>query len=500
MPHISKSANNFLDKPAYIIADSGEVITVGQLKTHVNKCSHFFRYMGLEPKDHISVFMENNNRFLEVVIAASVAGLYYTTIGTHLRPSEIEYIINDSGSKLLVTSLEMKEMISGLKENCPRLKHIIMVNGTIDNIKSYEEEISRFPETPIPSCEPGKDMLYSSGTSGRPKGVILKEDKLKCEGATAFLNLLDFSPDTIYLSTAPLYHSAPLRFCMMVLKAGGTVIVMKKYDSLEALAIIEKYKVTHSQWVPTMFIRMLKLPEEQRAKFDLSSHKLAIHAAAPCPVQVKEDMIGWWGPILFEFYGGTEGNSVFAITSEEWLMHKGSVGKCYVGKIHIMDESFNELPAGQSGMIFIEGGRAFEYHNDLEKTAESRSPQGWNTIGDIGYIDGEGYLYLTDRKADTIISGGVNIYPLEIENLLIMHPKVEDVAVIGIPNEEFGEEVKAVVQLRDISEAGPDLEAELREMCQRKLANFKCPKTFDFRDDLPRTASGKLLKRLLKEK
>jgi acyl-CoA synthetase (AMP-forming)/AMP-acid ligase II len=487
-------------KPAYIMGNTGEVITFGKLETQVNRCSHYFRNLGLEPKDHISVLMENNSRFLEVVLAASVAGLYYTTISGHLKTTEIAYIINDSDSTVLVTSYAMKDIIGGLKESCPRLKHVLMINGNIDETESYEKEIAGFPETPIPHCEPGRDMLYSSGTSGRPKGVIAMEEHIETDGASMFVEFLDFGSETIYLSTAPLYHSAPLRFCLMVLNARGTVIIMKKYDSLEALALIEKYKVTHSQWVPTMFIRMLRLSDEERKRYNLSSHKLAIHAAAPCPVHIKEEMIQWWGPILFEFYSGTEGNSVIAITSEEWMKHKGSVGKCYVGKIHVLDENFDELPVGQPGTVFIEGGRTFEYHNDPAKTTESRSPQGWNTIGDIGYVDNEGYLYLTDRKANMIISGGVNIYPQEVENILIMHPKVLDVAVLGVPHEEFGEEVKAVVQLADMSDAGPELESELRLLCQKHLANLKCPKTYDFQNDLPRTPSGKLFKRLLKER
>jgi long-chain acyl-CoA synthetase len=488
------------EKPAYIMADTGEVVTYCNLEAIANQCSHYFRHLGLQPKDHISVLMENNSRFLEVVLAAQVAGLYYTTISNHLKQSEIQYIINDSNSRLLVTSHAMQDTVRGLKEACPQLEHILMVNGTAKYVNSYEKEIARFPVTPIPDCEPGQDLLYSSGTSGRPKGVVTTEEKEVSGQGEKFTSLIDFNPETIYLSTAPLYHAAPLRFCLMVLSAGGTVVIVNKYDSLEALTFIEKYRVTHSQWVPTMFIRMLKLPEAQRLKYDLTSHKLAVHAAAPCPIHVKEEMIKWWGPILFEFYSGTEGNSVIAITSEEWMNHKGSVGKCFIGQIHILDENFKELPVGEAGTVFIEGGRSFEYHNDSAKTAESKSPQGWNTIGDIGYVDGEGYLYLTDRKANMIISGGVNIYPQEVENIIITHPKVMDVAVIGIPHKEFGEEVKAIVELVDMLEAGLELEAELMALCQKNLANLKCPKTIEFEKELPRTPTGKLFKRLLKKK
>ena len=505
MFHPRAHARKTPEKPAYIMADTGEVITFGQLEKNVNQCSHYFRHLGLEPGDHVCIFMENNKRFLEVALAAQVAGLCYTTVSSFLKPAEIEYIINDSGSRILVTSFEKKDVVTDLLDQCPGLEDIIMVGGTTRNFKSYEKEMADFPDTPIPICTPGKDMLYSSGTTGRPKGVVaLTEEEVKfgeMHNSVAILVMLyNLNEETVYLSTAPLYHTAPLRFCLWALSAGGTVVVMKKYDSLQALSLIEKYRITHSQWVPTMFVRMLKLPEEQRRQYDLSSLKLAIHAAAPCPVKVKEEMINWWGPILFEYYAGTEGNSFIAIGSEEWMTHKGSVGKCFIGTIHIMDENGNELPAGEPGTVFIEGGNTFEYHNDPAKTAESRSAQGYNTIGDVGYVDEEGYLFLTDRKANMIISGGVNIYPQEVENLLVMHPKVMDVAVFGIPNDDFGEEVKAVVQLFDRSEAEDAVAEELMAYCRDHLAKYKCPKSIDFIDDLPRTPTGKLIKRLLKEK
>jgi long-chain acyl-CoA synthetase len=314
------------------------------------------------------------------------------------------------------------------------------------------------------------------------------------------LALYGFDENTIYLSPAPLYHAAPLRFSLGALYAGGTVIVMEHFDALESLVLIEKHKVTHSQWVPTMFIRMLKLPEEQRLEFDISSLKIAIHAAAPIPIPVKEKMIEWWGPILFEYYAGTEANGLTAITSEEWMRHKGSVGRSFIGTAHILDEEDKELPPGEPGLIYFGDGQDFEYHDDPEKTKDSRSPQGWTTINDIGYLDEEGYLYLTDRASDTIISGGVNIYPREAENVLIMHPAVMDAAVLGVPNEEFGEEVKGVVQPRDMSAAGPELEQELMTYCRSKLSKIKCPVSIDFEAELPRTATGKLVIGEKKEK
>lgn len=503
MFHSRFHAEKTPEKPAYIMADTGQIITYRQLEERTNQYSHYFRKIGLNIKDSICILMENNDHFLSIANAAVVAGLYFTTISRYLKSSEIEYIINDSEAKIVLTSYAMKDTVSDLIHNCPNVKHWIMVGGKIDGFLSSEEEILNCPKTPIPECIQGRDMLYSSGTTGRPKGVVSTTEDLSFSelhpSSEVLINLCKISEETVYLSPAPLYHAAPLRFCLLTLRMGGTAIIMGKYDSLLALSLIEKYKVTHSQWVPTMFVRMLKLPEEDRLKYDLSSHKVAIHAAAPCPVEVKEKMIEWWGPILFEYYSGTEGNTFIFITSEEWLTHKGSVGKCYVGILHILDEEENELTLGEPGAIFVEDGNTFEYHNDPEKTIGSRTSKGWNTMGDVGYMDEEGYLYLTDRKANMIISGGVNVYPQETENILTMHPKVMDVAVFGIPNEDFGEEVKAVVQPMNMADAGPELEEELMAYCLEHLSKIKCPKSIDFKKELPRTPTGKLLKRLLKD-
>jgi acyl-CoA synthetase (AMP-forming)/AMP-acid ligase II len=308
------------------------------------------------------------------------------------------------------------------------------------------------------------------------------------------------SADSIYLSPAPNYHAAPLRFIMSMLRLGATCVVMEKFDAIQALQLIERHRVTHSQWVPTMFVRMMKLSEEERARFDVSSLTCAIHAAAPCPVPIKQQLIEWWGPIVHEYYAGTEANGFTAINSEEWLAHKGSVGRPLRGEVHIVGEDGSELPLGEPGAIYFGGGGTFEYHNDPEKTAQSYNEQGWSTLGDIGYLDEEGYLYLTDRTANMIISGGVNIYPQEAENLLVTHPKVVDAAVFGVPNPDFGEEVKAVVQLAPGCEAGPELERELITYCEAQLARLKCPRSIDFERELPRHPNGKLYKRLLKQR
>lgn len=490
------------DKPAYIMAKTEEIVTYGQLEEKVNRCSQFFRAMGLRPKDHIAIVMENNIEYLEVVCAACVAGFIYTTISSHLTAAEVEYIVNDCDAKVLVTSVKMREIASQILDRTPKVQVRLAVGGGLEGYLPYHETVAAYPSTPIPEGIEGADMLYSSGTTGRPKGVMrtFPDTLFGQMPSMAMINMYKIGPDTVYLSPAPLYHAAPLRWCVWTMRMGGTAVVMDHFDPEWALSLIEKYRITTSQWVPTMFIRMLKLPEEARTKYDVSSLNVAVHAAAPCPIPIKEQMIDWWGPVIYEYYAGTEGNTMLAINSQEWLAHKGSVGRCYVGKVHIMDDKENELPSGEPGGIYIENGFPFAYHNDPEKTRNVQTAKGWTTMGDIGYLDGDGYLYLTDRKADMIISGGVNIYPQEAENLLVTHPKVADAAVFGIPNPDFGEEVKAVVQPADMAEAGPALAQDLMAFCQDHLSKIKCPRSIDFEKELPRTPTGKLFKRILKEK
>ncbi|HYC55000.1 MAG TPA: AMP-binding protein [Candidatus Binatia bacterium] len=492
------------DKPAYILADTGEVVTYGQLDARSNQCAQMLWSLGLRPGDGIAIMMENHVRFLEICWAAQRSGLYYTAISSRLTPAEVAYIVGDCAAKVMFTSLAKGEVAAQAVASCPNLGTRLMVDGAAHGFDSYEQTVARFPAMPLENELEGADMLYSSGTTGKPKGV-----KIPLTGAPAgtpntmvafVAGLYGIDTDSIYLSPSPLYHAAPLRFNMTVHRLGGTCIVMEHFDPEQSLALIEKYRVTHSQWVPTMFVRMLKLEEGQRRRFDLSSLKVAVHAAAPCPIPVKERMIEWWGPVLFEYYGGTEGNGLCAINSAEWLAHRGSVGKPILGKIHILDDDGRELAAGEPGTVwFAEGGR-FEYHNDPDKTRQAHNERGWSTLGDVGYVDAEGYLYLTDRKAFMIISGGVNIYPQEAENVLITHPKVADVAVFGVPNEDFGEEVKAVVQPMNMADAGPELARELIEFCQGQLARIKCPRTIDFEAELPRHPTGKLYKRLLRDR
>jgi acyl-CoA synthetase (AMP-forming)/AMP-acid ligase II len=493
------------DKPALIMGRSGEVITYRQLDEASNRMAHYFRDLGLEPGDHVALMMENHPRYLAICWGAQRSGLYYTAISYRLQAAELAYILNDCQAQVFICSHGIRDVAAATIPETPDVRARLMVDGTVDGFDSFEAAVDRLPSTPIDNEVEGSDMLYSSGTTGRPKGIKPPITLAPMGSPNAMIpltqGLFGIGPDSVYLSPAPMYHSAPLRFSMALTRLGSTVVVMEHFDPADALRLIEQYKVTHSQWVPTMFIRMLKLPEAERKKYDLSSLQIAIHAAAPCPVGIKEQMIEWWGPILHEYYAGTEGNGFVYTDSHDWLKHKGTVGKSLIGAVHICDEDGSELPVGEAGTIWFEGGAAFEYHDDPEKTAGSRDPRGrgWSTIGDVGYLDDEGYLYLTDRKAYMIISGGVNIYPQEAENVLALHPKVLDVAVFGVPNDEMGEEVKAVVQPVDMAQAGPELERELINYCREQLAHLKCPRTVDFRAELPRHPTGKLYKRLLKD-
>ena len=492
------------EKAAYIMAATGEVITYKQLDESSNRLAQLFYDRGLREGDGIAIFMENNARYFEVTWAAQRSGLYYTAISSRLTTEEVEYIVNDCDARALVTSRAVGDVPAELVGCVPNVESLLMIGGTVEGYESYEEAVAAQPATPIANEREGMDLLYSSGTTGRPKGVKvpLPDAPAGAPNAVALLGqaLYGFTPDTVYLSPAPLYHAAPLRFTMGVHRIGATVVAMEHFDPAEYLKLIEKYAVTHTQVVPTMFVRILKLPEEQR-RHDVSSLQACIHAAAPCPVPVKQQMIEWWGPIIHEYYAGTEGNGFVACNSAEWLAHPGTVGKPLTAAVHIVDDDTGEdVPLGDSGTVYFEGGAKFEYHKDPEKTKASQHAKGWTTLGDVGRLDEDGYLYLTDRKAYMIISGGVNIYPQEAENLLVTHPKVMDAAVFGVPNEDFGEEVKGVVQPLDPATAGPKLERELIAFCKEHLAAFKCPRSIDFEAELPRHPTGKLYKRLLRDR
>lgn len=492
------------DKPAIIMAESGATVSYAELEDAANRLSQLFRRAGFEPGDHIAFCLENRPEYFPILWGAHYAGLYYTAISSRLTAEELAYVIEDSGSRALISSPYMAESLSGLGEVLSKLEIRLSVGGDLPGFDRYEDAIAAESSDPLPDRTEGMPMLYSSGTTGRPKGVkpALTGDPLGTgEGLTAMVKMLFGATDeSIYLSPAPLYHSAPLRYCTQFLRIGATVVVMERFDAEGALRTIESQRITHSQWVPTMFVRMLKLDPAVRTRYDVSHLEFAIHAAAPCPVPIKEQMMEWWGPIVHEYYAGTEGNGFCYANPQDWLDHKGTVGKPLGGEVHIVDDEGNEVPVGEEGDIYFgKSAQVFEYHNDPEKTAASRMANGWSTLGDIGRVDEDGFLYLTDRKSNMIISGGVNIYPQETENILTLHAKVQDVAVFGVPNADFGEEVKAVVQPMDMKNAGEALERELIAYCREHLADVKCPRSIDFREELPRHPTGKLYKRLLKD-
>ena len=504
------------------MAESGEVQTFAELDAAANRLSHLLRSAGLRPGDHIALCMENHPRYLEILWGCDYAGLIYTAASSRLTTEELAYIIDDCGARAFITSKykteQAAELIAAHRIDPDRLRAELiavtpgvelrlMLDGTIDGYEAFESVVAAQPAEPLPDRVAGTDMLYSSGTTGRPKGVLPSFEpeplETRVTGVAGMLSVLFGLTDaSVYLTPAPLYHAAPLRFSMSALANGATVVVMEHFDAERYLQVVEQHSVTHSQVVPTMFVRMLKLPEETRAQYDVTSIECVIHAAAPCPVPVKRQMIEWWGPVIHEYYAGTEGNGFVYCNSDMWLAHEGTVGTPINCVVHIVGENGQEVPTGQSGTVYFEGGATFEYHNDPEKTAGSRHPKGWSTLGDIGYLDDDNFLYLTDRKAYMIISGGVNIYPQEAENVLTMHDAVIDVAVFGVPNEDFGEEVKAVVQPNEMpadDEAAASLASELIRYCREHLADVKCPRSIDFREELPRHPTGKLYKRLLKD-
>jgi long-chain acyl-CoA synthetase len=500
--HPSHHAVTHPDKIAFRIEPDGERVTYAQLDARSNQGAHLFRSLGLIRGDAVSVLMTNHPRYFEVTWAADRSGLYYTCISSRLTVGEAAYIIEDSGSQVLIASSDLAPLARAIAKALPELI-VLIVGDQVPPFESYEVARAKFPITPIPDESRGGSMLYSSGTTGRPKGVktALPDGPIDGEDGltTLAVSQFGFGRDMVHITPAPLYHSMPLRYSMVVQKLGGTVVVMDKFDAATLLDLIQSQKVTHAACVPTHFVRMLKLPEAQRTGRDLSALKLCYHAAAPCPVPVKAAMIDWWGPIIHEFYAGTEFNGLTAITPQEWLGHKGSVGQAKFGQIHIIGEAGEVLGTRQEGLVYFEGGGQFAYHNDPAKTAEAYDGRGWSTLGDVGWLDEEGYLYLTDRKSFMIISGGVNIYPQEIEDLLVSDPRVADAAVIGAPDDDMGERVVAVVQPADMAEAGPALAAALTAMLRTRLSSVKVPRQIDFTAELPRHPTGKLYKRLIRD-
>jgi long-chain acyl-CoA synthetase len=492
------------EHPAVIDSSNGETITYRELDARSNQLAQHLHALGLRRGDTVALFMENDLRYLEIVWAARRSGLYLTAVNRYLTAEESAYIVNDSDATVLISSVARADVAALLPGRVPQCRHFLMAGGTIEGWTSYEAALAACPTEPLPQQWLGEIMLYSSGTTGRPKGVRRPLQPVRVDEddvLAQFTRGYGFDAETVYLSPAPMYHAAPLVFSIGVQSNGGTVVMMPRFDAEAALAAIERYRITHSQFVPTMFVRLLKLPAASRSGYDLSSHRLAIHAAAPCPVEVKHAMIAWWGPIIHEYYGGTEGNGMTRIDSADWLARPGSVGRPIVGALHICDEDGNDVPAGKQGLVYFERDEMpFAYHKDPERTRAAQHPghPNWSTLGDVGYVDTDGYLYLTDRKAFMIISGGVNIYPREIEDVLVAHPSVRDAAVFGLPDPDMGEQVKAVVELMDDARPSDALAAELIEFVRERLAHYKVPKTLDFIPALPRLPTGKLYKQTLR--
>ncbi len=498
------------DKPALVMAETGETVTYAQLEERSVRLAHLLHDLGLRRGDTVALLSENSPRFHECYWAAMRSGLYLTAINIHLSVDEQAYIVRDCGAQVLIVSAALGEVAELLADEPSEVTARFAFGGAVAGHRDLEEALAASRDVAFADQPAGQDMLYSSGTTGRPKAIrtTLPERQVTEPGDTmlaVFAPMYGFGPDTVYLSPAPLYHAAPLRFCGLITATGGTAVIMTRFDPEQALRLVEEHQVTHSQWVPTMFVRMLKLPSEVRERHSVASMRVAIHAAAPCPVEVKRRMIEWWGPVLHEYYASTEAAGVTLIDSQQWLEHPGSVGRAGLGVLHVCDEAdpdAGELPTGEVGLVYFERDvMPFSYHNDPVGTREAQHPHhdNWATTGDIGRVDEEGYLYLTDRRAFMIISGGVNIYPQEVENALTMHPSVLDVAVIGLPDDEMGEQVRAVVQVADGVRPGPELAEELIAHVRARIAHFKAPRAVDFVDALPRTPTGKLVKRRLRE-
>jgi long-chain acyl-CoA synthetase len=499
--NIADHASTAAGSPA-VITD-GDPISFGELYARSQRVAAVLHGAGLRRGDGVALVLPNRPEFFEITWGCQLSGLYYTAVNTHFTADEVAYVIDDSDAKAVFVDASMDDLAAHVLEANAGVGIHVAVGGALPGWQPYEEALPAAGDPP--PLSDGSEMLYSSGTTGRPKAV---RRSLPADGngswaqavlEMALIHKYGMDRSSVYLSPAPLYHAAGVNYTMAVHRVGAASILMRKFDAEGVLRLIESHRVTHAQFVPTMFVRMLKLPEAVRRKYDVSSLRCVIHAAAPCPVDVKHRMMEWFGPIIHEYYGGTEGFAGTTIGPEEWLAHPGSVGKPF-SPVHVLGDDGVELPVGEPGELFFEGGPDFEYFKDPAKTASVANDRGWRSLGDMGYVDGDGYLYLTDRSTFMIVSGGVNIYPQEAENLLVMHPKLVDAAVFGVPNDEFGEEVKAVVQPVDGVAPGPDLEAELIAYCRAHLAGYKCPRTVEFDPELPRDPNGKLYKRRIRDR
>ena len=488
------------DKTAIIVGE--RTMSYRALDLASRALAEALREVGLERGDGIAILAPNVPEFFIAAWAAQRSGLYYTPIGSHLKAGEIGYILADSGAKaLLVEKTLAPQAIEAMRALAPNAAPFLFsLGGSVAGARPVEELT---PSATASEDVEGGDLLYTSGTTGRPKGVRRPLDfgplGSDTQRVTRLRDLFEMDRNTVFYTPAPIYHAAPLRFAMTVLRMGATLAMDEKFEPRRSLATIAARNVTHSQWVPTMFVRLLALSDAERMAFRAPAHRKAIHSGAPCAVSVKRAMIDWWGPILHEYYSGTESAGFTHVTSQEWLRFPGTVGKPWGCKTHILSDAGAKLEPGEIGAVYFEGRAGLAYHNDEEKTREAQSVEGWITMGDIGFVNDERYLFLCDRKNFVIVSGGVNIYPKEVEEALEGHPAVLEAAVFGLPDETFGECVQAVVQVRDPGDASAEVADALHAHVRMTLAAFKAPKRIAFEHDLPRLPSGKLEKRRLRD-
>lgn len=482
--------------------------TYGQIEELANRFARLYRACGLRTGDHVAGIFGNDPFMLAAVWGAYRAGVYFTPVANTFSAPEIAYVVANSRSRIVIADARYAAGVGDLPQRAAEATHFLAHGGAMEGYEPLAAALDAQAGEPLDDEIPGAIMLYSSGTTGAPKGIFrpLRSAETIGDGPPPFardlIEIFGIRADTRYLSPAPLYHASPMRFTLAVSAAGGTTVMMRKFDAEQALDLLEQERITMSQWVPTMFQRMLALPEERRLAFSAPAHTVAIHAAAPCPPPVKRAMIAWWGPILREYYAGSESVGLATIDSREWLQRPGSVGKVVKGVPHILDADWRELPAGKPGGIFFGGIPPFEYFGEPEKTRARTSPQGFQTLGDVGWLDEDGYLFLSDRMDDMIISGGVNLYPQEIELALEEAPGVAECAVVGVADADFGERPVAFV-VRD-REAGAASDAELcaslENFARTRLGRTKQLKSFHVIDELPRTPTGKLQRRVLRDR
>jgi long-chain acyl-CoA synthetase len=493
------------DKPALIMVDQGQSITYGDLVRRSDQVGHLFASLGVRQGDTIAIMIENHVRYPELMWGAKNSGIRYVAVSTHLNGADAAYVIGDCGATLLVSSKACAtlavEAIAGLTD----LPTLLMIDGAVEPFQSYEALLSDQPDAPITGRMRGPSMLYSSGTTGRPKGVRTDFPEVPPETPPQRLAMLieqyGFGPGTVFVNPGPYYHAAPGRMMVSIHRTGGTVLGFRAFDPESVIRAIDDFGGTHGFFVPTMFGRMLALPKAIRDDAKTATMQHAIHGAAPCPQHVKRAMIEWWGPVISELYGGTEAFGHSFITSEEWLAHPGSVGRPAKGcTLRITGRDGKEVSVGEQGRIMMKNGMNVAYHGDAAKSAALYDETGFASLGDIGYVDAEGYLYLTDRESHMIIVGGVNVYPQEAENILLEHPVIADVAVIGVPDADMGEAIRAIVQLKPEYDASEALGLDIVAFCRDRLSLHKCPRAIDFVSELPRNEAGKLVKRVLRER